>query len=210
MRFLILVVALLGGGRMAAEGAGEYVLILDGITNRVALGESRTLDLDGKTVEARLEKAAGTRFSRPMFSLSLKDSVAVNSSEIGEGVHQTLLATPRGALILVQEYESTNPESMVDIMLEEITKGDRDADFDVKTSDAEKSVGGLVMKGRSATSTQTHEEWVREVYGLASGERGVLIVTAIEMKNNAKEAELLADFWANLSLTLAPAEGAEQ
>jgi hypothetical protein len=87
-------------------------------------------------------------FSRPMFSFSHDTTLCVNSTLIGEGIHQSLLTTPKGTLILVQEYDQTNPNDFVEVMLKEITRDEELAGYDVTTSPVTKMVGDKEVSGR--------------------------------------------------------------
>ena len=196
-------------GLAAASAASEYALIIDGVTNTVELGKNQTLQLPGGEARVRLERQAATHFVRPMFGFHLAVPLGVNSTAIGEGVHQSLITTPRGALILIQEYETTDPRAMVEMMLEEITKNEQAADYEVSKEQVTQTVGDLEIRGERARSTTGHEEWVREVYSASAGESGVLSITAIEVKNNAREQELIDEFWEHLSLTLTPPPASE-
>lgn len=203
MKERILAIALLSGLVTLVQTDASYSLIINGVTNDVHLGASQILILPGgEKLEVVLNQNETGHVVHPMFTFSHPGDLTMSSSLVGEGIQQSLLTSPKGVLILIQEYENTNPDALVEIMLEEITKDEIAAGYDHQTSAVSKTAGDATLQGRRAVTSTGHSNWVREVYSVSSGESGVLIVTAIETKNNAKEQPVLDLFWESLSLTI--------
>ena len=181
--------------------AQEFSLVVEGQTNRITAGVEEMIKLpDGQEVSVRLIEPAGTQFSGKLFSFAIDSKLSVNSAEIGEGIQQTLLTTPRGTLILVQEYDSADPLELVDMMLEQVTRLEEQKNYSISKTDCSRQVGGMELKGRKAVSSSEHVSWQREVLGYSYGESGLLIITAVETKNNASEQVVVDQFWSGLNL----------
>lgn len=181
--------------------AQKFSLVVEGQTNRITPGVEEMIKLpDGQEVSVRLIEPAGTQFSGTFFSCAMDSKLSVNSAEIGEGIQQTLLTTPRGTLILVQEYDGADPLELVDMMLEQITLLEEQKNFKISKTDCSREVGGMELKGRKAVTSSEHVSWQREVLGYSYGESGLLIITAVETKNNASEQVVLDQFWSGLNL----------
>jgi len=182
---------------------GNYTLVLNGVTNSVDLGQAKSITLpDGQQIEVLLHQDPQSVFTAEFFSFHHDNSLVVSSDEIGEGIQQTLLTTPRGTLILVQQYADTNPVDLLEIMLEQITQKDVDADYDVHKEKTSRMAGEMEINGLRCVSSKDHESWTRDVLSCSVGERGVLIITALETMNNSREQEILDLFWESLTVSI--------
>ena len=114
---------------ICAQGfAGDdYTLEINGRTYDVGLGEDKRLELPGgETLTINLSMKEYIKFESELFGFSHKSIYKANKSDLGEGIFQTMIVTPLGTGVLIQEYTSMDPTGLVDLMLRELTKEEVD------------------------------------------------------------------------------------
>ena len=109
-----------------------------------------------------------------------------------------MMVTPLGSGVLVQEYKTMDPSSMVDMMLNELTKEEVDYGYEYTEEKVQKKIVGATFSGKQAITSYKDEEWVRAVYTLGGKDQGLLVVTFIEKDNYGTEKDMLDRFWKSL------------
>jgi hypothetical protein len=188
----------------ASALAGNYVLEIDGKPIELDLNRETAAALpDGKKATFRLTQKEIILFSAGMFSFEHKSVMSPSRKMIQPGLHQTMISSPTGTLIMVQEYSTLNPSSLIDLMIRELTK--EEIQYGYKYSEApvrRELADGTTVTGKKAVTEYQGNEWTREVLAYGKRDNGVLIVTAIEKGNAAAEADILALFWKSLKLAV--------
>lgn len=194
-----LVLSLLVASHVLA--AEDYVLTVNGKTYDVGLDSTKELTLpNGEVLKVELKMKEELQYDRPYFSFKHSSKFRPSTSDLGDGVHQTVLTTPEGTGIFIQEYSNVDPTFLVEAMLNELTKEEVQYGYMYKDSKVSKSVGKLEAKGKQAITTHRDNRWVREVYVIAGRDRGLLIFTQIETVGTAKEQPVIDKFWESLAV----------
>src|SRR5687768_9261272 len=99
----------------------EYVLTIDGRDTALSLGAEKTVSFkDGQEVKVLLKKKDIVTFEARRFSFAHKSSMAPQRTDLGDGIHQTLLSSSIGTAVIIQEYDDLNPTSLVDVMVKKM------------------------------------------------------------------------------------------
>jgi hypothetical protein len=184
------------------RGEGEYVLTIGEKSVELSLGEKQMITLtNGQKLSLLLSRKDVLTYQAELFSFRHKSDYAPSRSDLGDGVHQTFMSTAVGTVILVQEYRSTDPSTLIDYMVKELTKEELKAGYTMQTRPAEQKLAdGTVLKGKSVVTTSKAEQWTRTIVARGTGEGGLLIVTMIDKDNIKKEQPVIDLFWSTLRL----------
>lgn len=66
----------------------------------------------------------------------------------GGGVYQTLMTTPLGTGIIIQEYMNMNPELVIDFVLKEITREAVEYGYKYSENNIVKVIDGKALRGK--------------------------------------------------------------
>ena len=196
----IALLALFVSFQAAAE---DYVLTVNGVSTEIGLGKGTSLvTSDGQRLSLMLRQKEFLRFAGEMFSFEHKNEYKPNRTDLGDGILQTMIVTPVGTGILIQEYKRMNPDTLIDLMLKELTKEEVQYGYVYSERPVEKRVKAAVLRGKEATTTYKDEEWKRSVLAYGNKDRGVLVVTFIEKDNYRTETALIDQMWRTLAVRL--------
>jgi hypothetical protein len=181
--------------------AEDYVITINGISKEIGLDKETTLILpDGTSLNLTLHQKEYLLFTGDFFSFEHKNEYKPNRNDLGDGVFQTMIATPLGTGILVQEYMQMNPTHLVDFMLNELTKEEVDYGYKYSEEKVSKKVGDVTFTGMQAVTTYPGEEWTRSVLAYGWKDKGILIITFIEKDNYENEKELIEHLWESFEI----------
>lgn len=176
--------------------AGEdYILTINGAETALDLEQPTTVELpDGTSLKLLLRQKEYLRFKSDLFSFEHHNKYKPSRNDLGGGIFQTMAVTPLGTGILVQEYMSMNPQTLIDTMLHELTKEEIEYGYKYDEKPVTQKVGEVTLSGKQAVTTYPGEEWTRIVLAYGKKDRGLLVMTFIE-KDNAAEQQLIDHFW---------------
>lgn len=184
--------------------AGNYILTIDGKQHDIDLDQQNSVKLsDGKTINVLLKKKTVAAYKEKWFSFDYPSDLKPSRTKIMNGLYQTMLATPTGALILIQEYSTINPVNNVDRLLNSVTRTKVRSGYKAKTEPVEKTIqGGIVMKGKSSYLTDK-EKWTKyEVYSYGKDKSGIIIMTMSQKINNPQDIKMLNLFWKTIKISM--------
>jgi len=114
----------------------NYVLTVDGKKYELGLGEKSELEIGGKNVSVVLNQKSILTYQSDTFSFEHPKQFIPSKSDLGSGLFQTIIMTPLGATVLVQEYTNMNPVGIVDLMINQITKEEREYGYKITEEEA--------------------------------------------------------------------------
>jgi len=184
--------------------AGNYVLTIDGKKYEIEVGKQKTVELsDGKKIQVTLEKKAIVSFIAGNFSFDHPSDVTPSRTDLGDGIHQTIMATPLGTLVLVQEYANMDPAALVDMMLNELTKEEKQYGYKITNSPAKiKLTSGKTLTGKKSIAIYRGEQTTRHVLCYSIRDAGVMIVTQVDKEAPPKDKSMVDSFWKTLKISL--------
>jgi len=197
---LALVLGLTSTAGLADE---DYQIEINGNRFAIGLDQEKTLVLPGgQNLSIILSLNEYISFEGSFFSFSHKNQFKPNRTDLGDGIFQTVITTPLGSAVLIQEYTNIDPTSLVGLMLKEITKEEVEYGYKYEERDVSRMVGNIEITGKEATTTYKDQRWTRAVYTYGKKDSGVLIVTSIEADSVASDAHLISDLWETLRIGL--------
>lgn len=184
--------------------AGNYVLTIDGKKYEVEEGKQKTLELsDGKKILVTLEKKAIVSFRAANFSFDHPSYVTPSHTDLADGIHQTMMATPLGTLVLVQEYANMDPARLVDIMLNKLTEEEKQYGYKITNSPASiKLASGKTLTGKKSIATYSGKQTTRNVLCYSIRDAGVMIVTQVDKEAPLTDKLMVDYFWKTLKISL--------
>lgn len=201
LRASIAVVACLACGQ---ANAGDYVLTIDGKPYEVDLGEKATIKLpDGRALGVMLDKKTIVFFKSEHFSFEHPSRLAPSRTDLGDGIFQTMMASPLGTMIILQEYTAMSPSPLVDLMLNELTKEEADYGYKVTRSPStRKLASGSQLKGKVAVSAYKDDEYTRHVLTYEARDGGLMIITQVEKDAPQEDLAVIETFWKSLDIAM--------
>lgn len=180
----------------------NYRLTINGTDYDLGLDAQKTITLaDGEKLAVCLAQKEIITFQSTLCSFSHNSGYTPAKTELGDGIYQTMLMSPLGTGIMIQEYTKLDPSRLVNIMLQELTKEEVQYGYAYEEREATKQlVDGVILHGKEATTSYGDEKWHRAVYAYGAGDHGVLLVTMIEQENVTTEQHILDTFWKSLRL----------
>jgi len=196
--------ALVLGFSSAVGFAGEdYRIEIDGNSFDIGLDEVKNLSLPGgQNLSIRLTQKEYIRYESQYLSFSHKNEYKPYRTDLGNGIFQTVISTAVGSAVMVQEYTNLDPTELVGLMLRELTKEEVEYGYEYEERKVSKKVENIEIRGREAITTYKDTRWTRTVYAYGKKDSGVLIITAIEKDNVAKDKHLISHFWKTLRIKL--------
>lgn len=183
---------------MSAQlNAAPFQLEIDGKIFEATPGEQQKITLpDGSSHSIKLIQKEYITFASDLYSYDHKSAYTPTKVDIGGGINQAMLLTPLGTGVLVQEYTMLNPVSLIDLMVQELTKEEVSRGYELKVEERERKLkNGTTIKGKAAITSYQGETWVKEIFASGDVSKGVLIVTFIEEDNRKTDGSFLETFW---------------
>ena len=202
MAVVVALVAVPGWG--LAQDQKTYKLTIGDVTVDIDPGESLDVTMpDGKQAKVKLELNDFASYAGNMFSYVHPTGVTVSKTELQSDVNQYLMASALGTLVIVQEYESINPVSLNDLMLQELTRESVQAGAQMTRQPATRKLAdGRELTGLRATIKTRTDATDFEIMSFGSVDQGLVLVTRIDQENAPAEGAILDKFWESLKIKL--------
>lgn len=202
MRAIILALTLVALTAGQAH-AGNFTLTINGKKFEVDLDTVKVIKVGGRTLRLKLAKKTVVQFKTKNFAFDHPSRLAPSRTSLGNGIFQTMMASPVGTLIMVQEYTTLDPSGLVDLMVGELTKEEIKYGYKIVKKDiSRKLASGARLKGKLVTSTYRTKVIVRQVLTFKAQDAGVLLVTQIEKASPAAELKVIDTFYKTLKITM--------
>lgn len=184
--------------------AGDYVLTIDGKQSEVDIGEEAIIELpDGRNIRVTLEKKAIASFKLENLSFDHPSRLSPSRTDLGDGMFQTMMASPLGTLVLIQEYTTINPCSLIDMMLNELTKEETEYGYKITKSPSTRRLSnGAQLKGKMAVSKYRGDEYTRHVLCYEARDAGIMIITQLEKAAPQEDLTMVETFWKSLDISM--------
>lgn len=184
--------------------AGNYVLTINGKPYEIDLDEPTSITIEGnQKLQLKLEKKEVVLFKTAAFSFSHPSSANPARSEIGDGTHQTLMASPTGTLVMIQEYSNMDPTGLVDLMVSELTKEEVEYGYEItKTPATKKLIDGQMVSGKHVISTYRTDTYERYVVCYGVKDAGLLIITQADKTAPEEDLAMINLFWNSMKISM--------
>ncbi|HAV14627.1 MAG TPA: hypothetical protein DCX06_14215 [Opitutae bacterium] len=156
----------------------------------------------GEELTIKVTQKEYVTFNSDFFSIKHKNLLQPAKTDLGDGIQQTMLMSPLGCGVLVQEYKSMDPSALIDLMAHELTKEEVSYGYKKEEETGERKIGEHTLNGKVVYTRYNDEEWKREFYAYGSNDKGVLIVTMVEKEEYETDGYIIEDFWKTLTLSV--------
>ena len=183
--------------------AANYVLTIDGQSYDISLDTQISVKVGEQNVAAKLVQKDFLTFATENFSFEHPKQFIPAKSNLGDGLFQTVLMTPVGSAVMVQEYLNMAPSSLMDLMINEITKEEREYGYQIESNTVSKTLaGGKVLDGMVVTSKYKGSDMKRVFYTYSVKDSGLFIMTQIDYEIGLDDEEIIDNIIDSLKITM--------
>jgi hypothetical protein len=184
----------------SSESTRNYVVTINGQNFELNPGETiKSKTKTGAAISIALKRKEFTTFENGPLKFEYRSDLSVASTDVDSDIHQHLVASALGTLLIVQQYDKLNPATLTDFMLKQMTDDDVAASaklqskpFSIKLSD------GTLMKGLKASIKSAKDDVTMEVLAADTGIGGVMAISRINTDMAKNEQPIIDRFWKTL------------
>lgn len=183
--------------------AANYILTIDKESHDVSLDKETRIKVGDNYVFVKLAQKDIFLYATDNFSFEHPSQYAPSKSDLGNGILQTAMMTPLGSVVLVQEYLNLDPSGLIDLMINEITKEEREYGYKIESS--QKSItlsDGKVLNGKVVTSKYKGSDIKRVFYTYGIKDSGLFIMTQIDYEVESSGESLINEVIGSLKVTM--------
>jgi hypothetical protein len=183
--------------------ADNYILTIDGDSYEISLDKEMQLKIGNKPVAVKLQQKEILTYKTDSFSFEHARQYTPSTTNLGDGVYQTVMMTPLGSVIMIQEYQTMNPKSLIDIMINEVTKEERD--YGYKIESFKKSIklsDGKILNGKVVTSKYRGSDIKRYFCTYGIKDAGLFIMTQIDYESEPSAESAIERVINSLKVTM--------
>jgi hypothetical protein len=186
------------------QNVSNYEILINGETYDISLGRDYQIKSDsGEILHIRVNKKAVMTYKNGYLSFQHKRDLTISSTDLGNGIRQTITNTAVGTLVLIQEYSTMNPASLVNLMLQELTKEQINYGYKMQKETYSKGLkDGTKLAGKRAILKYNDEEEYWTVLAYGKKDRGFMVITKIDKENLDSEKNIIDLMWETLQIEL--------
>lgn len=177
----------------------DYQLRLNDTSINISVGKNYDVNINGKPVKLFLSSKDTLEFKHPEFSFMYPKDYMPSKHAIDSTAEQVTILTAEGSGILVQYYFTLNPETLSELMLQEITKESISYGYKMKREEYDRHLqSGQTLKVIKATLTYKDEIETYEVTSVGKKDSGLMIVS-MNLSEAAEQGKKIINlFWNSL------------
>lgn len=139
-------------------------------------------------------------YHTPMYGFRHFKEYKISKTEFSKNNFQLLLASPAGSGLLIQEFNTLNPEGIPEIMLKEITKEKISYGYVMTRSNYQRKIAsGQSLDVIRAELKYKESMTVFEIAAFGGKDSGVLIITQLEDGDFSEEGKRIINLmWSSL------------
>ncbi|MGL1933274.1 MAG: hypothetical protein OCC45_16190 [Desulfotalea sp.] len=183
--------------------AGNYTLTIGNKSHDMSLDEETSIKVGDNYFPVKITQKNTFLYTGEYFTFEHPKQYSPSKSNLGNGIFQTAMMTPLGSLVMIQEYNNLNPSNLIDLMIAEITKEERNYGYKIESS--EKSItlaDGKVLSGKIVTSKYKGSDLRRYFYTYGIKDSGLFIMTQVDYEIEPKGEEVIDMFLNSLKISI--------
>jgi hypothetical protein len=182
--------------------AKDFVITIDGTDYDLDPGDSLTVrSSSGSVVAVTLNKREFSTFHKADISFEHPGTLSVASTDIETDIHQHLLASALGTVLLIQHYDNISSDGLAEVLFAALIRDDAKLSAHIEKQSFNRTlIDGTIVSGVKAHITNATDDVTLEVLGSNRGDGAVMAVSRIDLKSAASEQPLVDRFWATLKL----------
>ncbi len=190
---LLFLIVLIASAFAQAQNKEHYILLIEGDSLKIDLNQDLNYKLkSGKTIDLKLVQPALLSYEDDYLSFLYPNMVTYSQTPVEDGLMQLMVMRATGNGLIIQEYDFLNPENLVDLMLNEITKESVSYGYSKTVNPVSlKFKSGETATGKEAVMGYNGETEVYSVLAYGKKDKGIIILRIQTVAN--KEDELIFD-----------------
>lgn len=186
-----------------ASTAANYILKVGDDSYEISLDKDIKIQFEGKHLPVRLMQKEVLTYKTDNFSFEYPKQYSPSKSDLGNDIFQTAMMTPLGSIVMVQEYLSLDPSSLIDLMVNEVTKEEREYGYRIESTKASVTLSdGNVLNGKVVISKYKGSDIKRLFYTYGVKDSGLFIMTQIDYKVEPSAETLITKVIDSLKITM--------
>ena len=188
---------------MKASFAANYILTIGNERHEISLNKTDRIKVGDSYVSVKLEQKDVLTFTTDNFSFEYPRQYSPSKSNLSDGILQTAMMTPLGTVVMIQEYLNMNPSSLIDLMVNEVTKEERQYGYKIESRDKSITLSdGKKLTGKVVTSKYKGSDIKRYFYTYGIKDSGLFIMTQIDYKSEPGAEDLIDKVIDSLKITM--------
>jgi hypothetical protein len=186
----------------AADATKNFILIVDGKNYELNPGDKlNAKSKAGKSISIELKRKEFATFVNGALQFEYRGDLSVASTNIDTDIHQHLVASALGTLLIVQQYDKINPAMLTEFMLKQMTDGDVAAAAKLESTPySMKLIDGTEMKGVKASIKSEKDDVSMQVLAADTGVGGVMAISRINNDMGKNDQPIIDRFWSTLKV----------
>lgn len=183
--------------------SANYVLTVGDESYDVSLDTDTKIKVGGEYISINLTQKNILLYSTDGFSFQHPKQYSPSKTELDGDISQTVIMTPLGSVVMIQEYSSFDPTSLIDIMVSEVTKEERNYGYEIESNEKTMTLSdGKVLKGLVVTSKYKGSDIKRGFYTYGLKDSGLFIMTQIDYEIEPIGDRLIEDIFKSLIIKI--------
>jgi hypothetical protein len=160
---------------------GNYILIINNDSIQISIDDTRQYETSsGEKLSLKVIQPNILTYSDDMISFNYHKSLNVSNTEIETGIEQCLVMKSTGNGFMIQKYSRINPSSLMELMLNELTKESISYGYTKKEKSFKKTLmSGQTIEGIQATLTYKGEDEIYTVAAYGKKDEGIIVITML-------------------------------
>ena len=184
MKIILLICATIIFSNVFAQE--DFVIRINDTTFNVALEKNYRLTVDGKKIDVFIQAKDTLTYQDDFFSFNYPKELKVSKVPADKNVDQIMVLNAFGTGFLLQAYKTMNPETLTELLIEQVTKENTNYGYSLERTELQKTLkSGQTLK--TIRLVQKYKENVRtyEVATYGKKDFGIAVVTFIMPNNSA-------------------------
>jgi hypothetical protein len=187
---------------LTAVGQEDYLMHINDTIISIELDKQYSIDAKGTKLQFKVSSKDTLLYQNAFFSFLYPKAFKVSQTKLDKGIDQISILTAEGSGILVQKYETLNPTSLNDILLNELTKESVNYGFKSKrTNYKRKLLSGQEVEVIKDVLRHHQDVNIYEVGSIGFKDSGLIVVTMkMDDESNTEGQKLIELFWKSLKV----------
>ncbi len=198
----VLLSTLLATSALGEDSHKNFIVTIDGQDFEINPGDAITgKSKSGAEIKLALKRKEFSTFEQGDLSFEYRSDLSVASSDIASDIHQHLVASAVGSLVIVQQYDKINPGKLADFMLTQFAEGSADPLSKLEKTEFSRTLSdGTILKGLKASLKSEKEDVAIEVLAADQGIGGIVAISRYNNDADQAEKTIIDRFWKTLRL----------
>tara|TARA_R110002073_G_scaffold4213_3_gene28036 strand:- start:13521 stop:14132 length:612 start_codon:yes stop_codon:yes gene_type:complete len=164
-----------------AQKTGNYVVVINNDSIQINLDESfQYKPGGGKQLDIKVIQPNILTYTDAMISFNYDKSLNVSNTIIDKGIEQCMVMQSTGNGFMIQKYQTIDPSSLTQLMLNELIKESVSYGYVKKETPFKKTLqSGQTIEGIQATLSYKGEDEIYTVATYGAKDEGIIVITML-------------------------------